>query len=92
MDIDVYKEISLLLQKAYDKGYKDANERHNKAQEKHYCRECEYWCGESTSIGVMCMNENRRHTGKSRSSAHKYASTPACKSGFTPKKEVNNED
>lgn len=89
MEIDVYQEISAMLKRAYDKGYKaglrDSKKKYDKTQCKHYCRECKWWCGDKSSIGVRCMNTTRKRTGRHDTSAYKYPSAPACKSGFEPR-------
>ena len=89
MDIDVYEEISIMLKRAYDKGYKagvkDAREKHNKAYERHCCKDCVWLCGDRSSVGIRCMNEYRTRTRVTKTSAYKQPSATACKSGFQPR-------
>lgn len=48
------------------------------------CKDCEWLCGELTSVGIRCMNKNRRLIphGRFHVNEIKAPSTPACKSGF----------
>lgn len=57
-----------------------------------HCRDCKWLCGKKTSVGIECMNRNRRlvRHGKVGVNRIKYPSTPACKTGFEPK-EIENE-
>ena len=55
-----------------------------------YCRDCKWWCGDRSSIGIRCMNTNRRIMSVGKQS--RYYKPPyayACKSGFEPKEENN---
>ena len=54
------------------------------------CKDCKWLYGEITTVGIRCMNSNRKTIphGTFRTNELKYPSTPACKSGF----ELNNEN
>ena len=56
------------------------------------CRDCKWLCGKVYSIGIRCMNTNRKMTphGGYHTNEIKYPSSPACKSGFELK-EVEDE-
>ena len=92
-DIEKYTEslIKELCKKWYNKGFRDGkNQAYREANPgKHYCRECRYWNGERSSIGVECTNTNRMQAYKHRqgtvASRFKTGSNVACKTGFEPK-------
>lgn len=48
------------------------------------CGDCKWLCGEKTSVGIRCMNTNRKTIphGKFHTNELKYTTTPDCKSGF----------
>lgn len=92
-EIEKYSEkvIKDLCRKWYNKGIQDGKNAayREKHPDKHYCRECKYWNGERSSIGIECTNTKRMQAFKYRqgqvSSRFKAGSNVACKTGFEPK-------
>ena len=94
MPLEEYTEVVIrrMCKKWYRRGYQDGQKAKERElnPNKHYCRECKWLCGDSCSIGIRCMNKNRKrayHVNTSDSSNYKVPSTLACKSGFEPKEE-----
>lgn len=92
MSVEEYTEklIKQICRRWYKKGFRDGAREKEKEQhpEIHYCRDCEYLAGDKTSIGIRCLNENRRRNPKWKSSdvsRYKAPSTKACKTGFKQK-------
>lgn len=92
LEEEAKKTVEQLLKKYYNRGFRDGRKAKQREEhpEIHYCRECIYWNGDRTSIGVRCTNNNRRKVGYRSTADYKVASQMACKTGFR-KKEADNE-
>ena len=77
-----------LCLKWYKKGFRAGKREAEKKlhPDVHYCKECKWLCGEVKSVGIRCMNQNRRRN-PSPTSDFRAPSSRACKTGYEPKED-----
>lgn len=86
MPLEEYTEkvVRQMCERWYKRGFRDGKRAAERKLEpnKHYCRECAYWNGERSSVGVKCTNPDRPWWPRNpKSDVHKFkaASNIACR-------------
>lgn len=86
MPLEEYTELAVrrMCERWYKRGFREGKAAAERKlnPNKHYCRECVYWNGEVSSIGIKCTNPDKVWRPRYPNSdvyMYKYSSQPACK-------------